>query len=75
MDEADRGNDYMEKWLNSQITKHQNQLNQMGAFEIGRCRNCDERIDDGRAFCDLACREDFDDRMRANKRNGKYRGG
>lgn len=73
-DEADLGNDAMERWLEAQISEHQWQLNHaVSAYPVGECRNCSERLDDGRAFCDDACRTDWDDRQRAAKRNGKYR--
>lgn len=75
MDEADYGNERMEKWLEGRIAEHQHQLSQMGTLELGECRNCQTKLDDGRAFCDAECRADFDDRLRADKRNGKYRGG
>lgn len=75
-DEADVANDYQEKWLAAQISEHQYQLNHaVSAFEIGRCRNCDDKTDDGRAFCNPDCASDFSARQRAEKRNGKYRGG
>lgn len=47
----------------------------VSAYEIGRCRNCHDVIDDGRAYCDEACRDDHQDRTKAERRNGKYRGG
>ncbi len=42
--------------------------------DTGRCRNCAERLDDGRAFCDADCATDFDIRTKSDKRNAKYRG-
>ena len=75
-DFADIGSDYTERWLEAQIEEHQYQLNHaVSAFELGRCRNCNEKLDDGRAFCDASCRQDFEDRLAADRRNGKYRGG
>ena len=75
-DFADIGSDYTERWLEAQIEEHQYQLNHaVSAFELGRCRNCEEKTDDSRAFCDVDCAADFESRQRANKRNSKYRGG
>jgi hypothetical protein len=71
-DFADIGSDYTERWLEAQISEHQYQLNHaVNAFEIGRCRNCDDKTDDGRTFCDLECRKDFEDRQKAIKRRGR----
>lgn len=75
-DFADIGSDYTERWLEAQLSEHQYQLNQVGnSFEMGRCRNCEEKLDDSRAFCDADCAADFESRQRADKRNSKYRGG
>ena len=75
-DFADIGSDYTERWLKAQIEEYQYQLNHaVSAFELGRCRNCEEKTDDSRAFCDADCAADFESRQRASKRNSKYRGG
>ena len=75
-DEADIANDYQQKWLEAQLSEHQYQLNHaVSAFELGRCRNCEEKLDDSRVSCDADCASDFESRQRANKRNSKYRGG
>ena len=75
-DEADIGSDYTEKWLEAQISEHQWQLSHaVNAYPIGECRYCATKLDDGRPFCNDECRDDFQDRQRADKRNGKYRGG
>ena len=75
-DFADIGSDYTERWLEAQIEEHQYHLNHaVSAFELGRCRNCEEKTDDSRAFCDADCAADFESRQRASKRNSKYRGG
>lgn len=72
-DFADIGSDYTERWLEAQLSEHAYQLNHaVSAFEVGRCRNCEERLDDGRAFCNSECRTDFEDRQRAEKRRGRY---
>lgn len=76
VDFADIGSDYTERWLEAQIEEHQYQINHaVSAFELGRCRNCEEKTDDSRAFCDADCASDFESRQRASKRNSKYRGG
>lgn len=69
-DFADIGNDYAERWLAGVLDEHRHQLSHATAFEAGRCRNCEEALDDGRAFCDLDCCSDFADRQEAAKRNG-----
>lgn len=74
-DFADIGSDYTERWLEGVLEEQRHQLSQAKEFEIGRCRNCDDKIDDGRSYCDEDCCRDFEDRQRADKRNGKYRGG
>lgn len=75
-DFADIGSDYTECWLEAQIEEHQYQLNHaVSAFELGRCRNCEEKTDDSRAFCDADCAADFESRQRSSKRNSKYMGG
>ena len=77
-DEADIGSDYTEKWLEGQIAEHQYQLSQAGndwPYGLGRCKNCGEVIDDGRPYCEESCRDDAWERIKAERRNGKYRGG
>lgn len=75
-DFADIGSDYTERWLEAQLSEHQYQLTHaVSAFEIGRCRNCYDKTDDGRSYCNEDCRNDHQDRLKADKRNGKYRGG
>jgi hypothetical protein len=74
-DFADIGSDYTERWLEAQLSEHAYQLNHAtSAFEIGRCRNCEEKLDDGRNYCDEACRNDHQLRIASDKRNGKHRG-
>lgn len=76
MDEADYGSEREQQMLQAALEEHQWQLNHaVSAYPIGLCRNCDARIDDGRPYCDDLCRDDHQDRLRAEKRNGKYRGG
>ena len=75
-DPNDMASAYEQRWLEAQIEEHQYQLNHaVIAFELGRCRNCEEKLDDSRAFCDADCAADFESRQRASKRNSKYRGG
>jgi hypothetical protein len=31
---------------------------------IGKCHNCEEPLNNGRRFCDLDCRNDFDYRLK-----------
>lgn len=79
MDEADMANDYQEKWLAAQLDEHKYQLNQVGdvwPYGIGKCKNCgDSTGEERRPYCSEGCRDDHWDRIKADKRNGKYRGG
>lgn len=78
MDEADIGNEKMEKWLEAQLQEHAYQLNQVGnleAEEEPRCRNCKEPLPAGIHYCDKDCATDFETRLASERRNGKYRGG
>ncbi len=78
-DEIDVANDAVDKWLEGRIAEYQHQLSQAGndwPYGFGRCKNCGDVTGEERtAFCGPDCRTDFDDRLRAEKRNGKYRGG
>ena len=75
-DECDIANDRAQAELENRIAEFQWQLGHaVSAYEPGRCRNCSDKIDDGRAFCDQDCMRDWDDRQKAENRNGKYRGG
>ena len=75
-DPNDMASAYEQRWLDAQIEEHQYQLNHaVSALELGRCRNCEEKTDDSRAFCDADCAADFESRQSASKRNSKYRGG
>lgn len=65
------------KWLEAQLSEHQHKLNQAGndwPYGIGRCKNCGDQIDDGRPYCEEACRDDHWDRIKASLRDRKYRG-
>lgn len=76
MDEADYGSEREMAMLQAALEEHQYQLTHaVNAYPVGECRNCAEKLDDGRAFCDETCRTDWDDRQRAARRNGRYRGG
>ena len=71
-DEADVANDYQEKWLAAQLSEHQYQLNHaVSAYPAGECRNCQSRSDDGRAYCDKDCADDFNNRAVMAKRAGR----
>ena len=75
-DPNDMASAHEQRWLEAQIEEHQYQLNHaVSAFELGRCRNCEEKLDDSRVFCDADCASDFESRQRSDKRNFKYRGG
>lgn len=34
---------------------------------VGACHNCDEPLEQGRAFCDADCRDDYDARKRSRE--------
>ncbi len=71
-DIIDDANDRAAKWLNAQIEEHQWQLEHaVSAFESGRCRNCDDKLDDGRNYCGEECRNDHWERIKAEKRRGR----
>lgn len=75
-DECDIANDRAQAELENRIAEFRYQLGHaVSAYPVGECRNCSTRIDDGRAFCDSECMQDWDDRLKASRRNGKYRGG
>jgi len=63
-DECDIANDRRDAELDYLINEHRYQLERAQAFEMGRCRNCAERLDDGRAYCDQFCRDDHSNRMK-----------
>lgn len=68
----DDANERAAKWLNAQIEEHQYQMGHaVSAFEVGRCRNCDDKLDDGRNYCDETCRDDHWKRIKADMRRGK----
>jgi hypothetical protein len=37
----------------------------------GKCHNCDEQVVNPQLFCDHLCRDDYDRRQAAAKRNGR----
>lgn len=69
-DIIDDANDRAEKWLTAHIEEHVYQMSVAAVFNSGHCRNCDETLDDGRAYCDMECALDFEKRQHANRRNG-----
>ena len=75
-DEIDIANDRRDAELENRIAEFQYSLSHaVSAFPVGECRNCAEKLDDGRPYCDEKCRDDHWERIKAEKRNGKYRGG
>lgn len=74
-DPIDAGSALAETWMADRIAEHRYQMTKEAKqYDTGRCRNCAERLDDGRAFCDADCATDFDIRTKSDKRNAKYRG-
>lgn len=73
-DIIDDANDRAARWLDAQIQEHQYQMGHaVSAFEVGLCRNCEEKLDDGRNYCDKTCRNDHQKRMADEARNGRGR--
>lgn len=76
MDEVDYANELADRFLQARLQEHANRLSHaVSAYPVGECRNCATKLDDGRPFCDSDCMQDWNLRFKANKRNGKYRGG
>mgnify|MGYP003402726987 FL=1 len=74
-DFAEIGSDYTERWLEGVLDEHRHQQQKATAYDVGRCRNCETKTDDGRNYCTEECRDDHQARIASDKRNGKYRGG
>ena len=73
-DEADLGNEAMERWLQGRLEEFQFQLGQVGDAmekEESRCRNCLEPLPAGKHYCDKDCALDWESRLRAEKRRGR----
>ena len=73
-DFADIGSDYTERWLEGVLDERRHQQSIAASYESGRCRNCAERLDDGRAYCDEDCRNDHQDRLKMSKYTGARNG-
>jgi len=72
MDECDIANDRAQAELENRIAEFRWQLGHaVSAFEIGRCRNCNDKTDDSRAYCTTECRDDHQARIRMEKRRGR----
>lgn len=75
-DEVDFANERRDVELAARIAEMQYQLNQMGNEpEESVCRNCKEPLPAGQRYCSKDCLQDWEDRLAADRRNGKYRGG
>lgn len=71
-DECDIANDRAQAELENRIAEFRWQLGHaVSAFEIGRCRNCNDKTDDSRAYCTTECRDDHQARIRMEKRRGR----
>ena len=71
-DEIDIANERRDQELANRIANFQYQLEHaVSTFEAGRCRNCDDKLDDGRNYCDETCRDDHLERIKAEKRRGR----
>lgn len=77
-DEADIGNERAEIMLSDLIAEARYQLTKPSndwPYGEGRCKNCGDKLDDTRPYCDEPCRDDYWERIKSESRNGKYRGG
>ena len=73
-DFTDVASEYEQKWLQAQIDEHAYQLRREAvALTMGECRNCQAKLDDGRAYCDKDCLRDFSDREQIAKRQWRHR--
>lgn len=71
-DECDIASEREQAWLSAQIEEHAYQHKREAiALTTGECRNCQAKLDDGRAYCDKDCATDFNDRQRMSKRVGR----
>lgn len=68
-DEIDRANDRAQAWLDGLLDESRYQAaNAPAVFAAGLCRNCETPLDDGRSYCDAACRDDHQKRIAAAAR-------
>lgn len=78
MDECDVASEREQAMLQAALEEFQYQLSQAGnewPYGIGKCKNCAEDTGDGRPYCSEECRDDAWERIKSERRNGKYRGG
>ncbi len=72
MDELDYAQERIDAHLANLIAEHQYQIGHaVSAYPAGECRNCQAKLDDGRAYCDKDCADDFAERQRMSKRRGR----
>jgi len=70
-DIIDDANERADKWLNAQIEEHRYQMaNAPADPNAGRCRYCNDKLDDGRNYCNEDCRDDHWKQICAEKRRG-----
>ena len=73
-DPIDAGCAAAEMWIADKIAERRRKMEVPAqAFEIGRCRNCSDKLDDGRLFCDSDCCADFSERERITKRQWRFK--
>lgn len=68
-DELDRAAEAIEVILNAQIANAQNALKGRVLEPKEFCYNCSHELPPGFLYCDSDCREDYEDRIAAEKRN------
>ena len=68
MDDLDYAQEKIDALMENRIKEHQYQQSQtVSAYPVGECRNCSTKLDDGRAYCDKECADDFAYRQKLNK--------
>lgn len=70
MDEIDRAEMETSAYLTARINAARANT---APREGGRCMNCADRLDDGRAYCNDDCKKDHEARERTLARQWRYR--
>lgn len=68
MDDADRAEERIQNTLNDALAEVRRKPSLLA---VGYCHSCGEAIQTGHLFCDVDCRQDFEAREAARKRNGR----
>ena len=72
-DEIDFSQERQLELMENRLREFQYQLSQMGNIEEESvCRNCREPLPVGQHYCCSECRDDYWERIKAEKRQGRY---